>query len=81
MSEWVNNVAEICISKAGNKPYLKVKKNVELREGDNLIMKTFGEEQDSLVKNGVITEEKAAENKEKIHWVKYVLHKAPSKQT
>jgi predicted DNA-binding antitoxin AbrB/MazE fold protein len=75
-TEWINNCAQINLSK-NNTLYFKVNKDIVLKEGDTLRMVKNTEEIDNKVKRGWISEEEAEQQKEKLSFVKYVLHKGP----
>lgn len=75
--EWINNIGSINKSKAG-KLYIKVDKTVTINEGDRIVLKKKTDEIDDSVAAGKISEEYGEELKEKLHFVKYVMHLPPS---
>lgn len=77
-NEWINNVGNILKSKAGNS-YIKIEADeITLKKGDRLMLKSKAEEIEESVSSGKISEEKGEELKEKLHFIKYVIHKMPS---
>ena len=74
--EWINDVAIIATSKAGH-PYVKFNKDVNLKEGDRLLMKKKSDDLDEQIASGKITEERGQVLKEKLSFIKYTLTKPP----
>ena len=75
--EWINDVGILATSKEG-KPYIKIEKDITLKAGDRLVMKSKKEAIENSVASGKITEERGEELLDKLGWIKYELHKAPS---
>jgi len=76
MSKWINNCGQILKSKKGTL-YIKFDADFDVKKGDTLVMEKKVDALDKSVENGNITEERAEELKEKLHFVKYELHKGP----
>jgi hypothetical protein len=77
MSEkWINNFGTINQSKAG-KLYIKFNEDADIKKDDVVFMQKKTDEIDDKVSRGVITEEEGENQKEKFHFIKYVLTKPP----
>lgn len=77
---WINNLGSFCKRKDGGY-YIQIHKDVSLQEGDFINVVKFEDDLANLVKNGVITQEKADGQMEKAgEFVKFKLHKGPKKQ-
>jgi len=76
-NEWINNLGSICEGRDGKSLYIKVRKDVNLKEGDNLRMVKHTDEVQRKVDAGIITEEEAQQQLEKLSFVKYTLHRPP----
>lgn len=74
--QWINDVGIIATSKAGQ-PYIKFNKDVNLKEGDRLLMKKKSDDIQEQVDAGKISEERGEELKEKLSFIKYTLTKPP----
>lgn len=84
--EWVNDVGAVLESrpKDGEKKksfYIKINKDITLKAGDIITMKSKADEIDKQAASGKITEERASELKEKLKFIKYELSLAPEKQS
>jgi hypothetical protein len=79
-SRWNNGVASILKSKDGKKLYLKFNNDVTLSKDTILTIEKKEDEIDRSLQSGRISEEKAQELKEKLHFVKYELHLPPEKE-
>lgn len=78
-SEWVNNAVEIVTTKSGKK-MIKVKKDLTLSKGQNILLTGFEENLAQLVDRGVISEKDAGERMNKVgKFVHYVGSVAPLK--
>ena len=76
MSKWINNCGQILKAKSG-KLYIKFTSDFDVKEGDTLVMEKKVDAIDKSVANGNIDEERGEELKEKLHFIKYELHKGP----
>jgi len=77
-NEWVNGVGTINKSKSGNL-YINIDiDEIVLKKGDRLTLTKKTDNIDRSVEAGKITEERAEELKEKLHFIKYDINKAPS---
>jgi hypothetical protein len=75
-TEWINDFGSILESKAGNL-YIKIKKGVELKEGDNILLKNHEESLMEGVSAGRLSQERADEILAKTEFVKYNLSIGP----
>ena len=74
--EWVNDLGTINESKNG-KLYIKIDKEITLKKGDFISLKSKKQEILDSVESGKINEERGNELMEKLAFIKYTLHKAP----
>lgn len=75
---WVNDFGSVLTDKNNSKKfYIKIKKDVTLREGDVVHLNTIEENMNRLVKSGKITEEEAQERINKLNFIKYSLTLPP----
>jgi hypothetical protein len=72
-TKWINDVATINKSKNGNL-YIRVNKDFNAKEGQNLVLKKKADEISESAAAGKITEERAEELKEKLQFIKYTIH-------
>lgn len=77
-SEWINKAMEIHKKKGQDGIYIKVTKEVHLKEGDYINVKDFQQHLKELVDKGIITVEKAEESYEKAHFVTHVCDVPPN---
>lgn len=75
-SKWENNIGKILLSK-GEKLYIKIDKEVSLQPDDVITLVKKTDDIDNKVERGFLTPEQGQAEKEKLHFVKYVLNKAP----
>lgn len=74
--KWLNNIGTINESKKGNF-YIKINSDIELKEGDNIIMKKKSDELKEAFEKGDLTEDRYNELSQKLSFIKYTLHKPP----
>lgn len=76
MSKWVNDIGAIKKSKNGNL-YIGIDKDIVLKSGDRLVLKSKAKEIEDSVASGKITEERGEELLEKLAFIKYTIHQPP----
>ena len=75
MSSWLNDVGEIRQNDKG-KFYIKMKKDVTLAQGQNVVLTSFEDHIEGLFKNGLIDEEKKQQRLQ-LSFLKYILNVPP----
>jgi hypothetical protein len=78
--QWKNNVGTINESKAG-KLYINIDEDFNVKRGERLILKSKKEEILDSVQAGKISEERAEELLQKLHFIKYTIHQPPSEES
>lgn len=77
-NKWINGIGTINKSKNGNL-YINVDiDEIVLKKGDRLTLTKKTDSLDKQAELGNITEERAEELKEKLHFIKYEIAKAPN---
>lgn len=75
-SGWINGAVEIVRSKTG-KNIINVKKDLNLKKGQRIILKSFEDDLNQLVEKGIISENEANERLTKLAFIKMVGTVAP----
>lgn len=76
--EWINDLGSVLKDrKKPGKFYIKINKEVTLKPGDIVQMKTIQEENENMVKAGKMTEEEAEQRSNKLDFIKYNLTLPP----
>lgn len=76
---WISNCGSIVTKKSGEGFYIKISKDLDLKQGDILSMIKLEDDVNNKVERGLITSEEAQAEIEKLHFVKYKLSRAPRK--
>ncbi len=76
---WVNDIGTINKSKNGNL-YINIDKDLSVKKGDRLILRSKKKEIEASVEAGKISEERGEELQEKLHFIKYTIHQPPREE-
>lgn len=78
--KWINGVGIIAVPKAGGNLYIKIQKDIELKEGDRITLKKKEDSLREAFEAGRITQGRYEELLESQSWIKYELTRAPREE-
>lgn len=70
---WINDIGTLNKSKAGNF-YINIDKDFTAKAGQRLVLKNKADEIQKSADDGKISQERADELKEKLHFIRYTIH-------